>query len=248
MISKRPRSKTAAKQFPIFKAPTVFLDSETLPTEDTRIIQRIVDEIKPPGNYKKAETIAEWEKQEKPKLIEEAVHRTGLDGSYGRVCCISYAFNDGPTMSHIGEEKEVLSWFFDQVDSVSRLQLAVGDDAFLPLTVCGHAVRTFDLRFLWQRAAVQGVRRSPALPWNVSRYDPRIQDTMEIWNPDKRISLHDLCLILGVPSPKDQGVDGSMVWDLWRAGRRSAIARYCEGDVEAVRDCWCRMVSPGAAR
>lgn len=98
------------------------------------------------------------------------------------------------------------------------------------------------MRFLWQRSVILGLFRPKSLPWHVSKWDERVQDTMTLWNPDtaRRVSLDKLCHALGVRSPKD-GFDGSMVADAWALGQREKIALYCEGDVDAVRQCWWKM-------
>jgi len=52
-----------------------------------------------------------------------------------------------------------------------------------------------------------------------------------------KVSLDRLCRCLGIASPKSNG-DGGAVYDLWRSGAHEALAAYCAGDVEAVRQCW----------
>ena len=109
--------------------------------------------------------------------------------------------------------------------------------------IVGHNV-AWDLRFLWQRFVVNGIAPPnwlrvavKAKPWDIS-------DTMTMWNPDrdKRISLDRLCRILGVPTSKGD-MDGSKVWDAYRAGEIDRIAAYCRADVEAVRECYRRMTA-----
>ncbi len=101
-----------------------------------------------------------------------------------------------------------------------------------PVTYVGHAISSFDLPFIRQRAIVHR-RKAPlslrkawaAKPWDTEH----VGDTMLAWSPDrdKRISLDRLCRLLGIPSPKAGGVDGSQVYGLWQQGRLQEIADYC---------------------
>jgi len=54
-------------------------------------------------------------------------------------------------------------------------------------------------------------------------------------------SLHKLSVALGVNSPKDQGIDGSKVYDFFLAGKTEEIAKYCMRDVEATREVYKRI-------
>ena len=219
----------------------LFLDIETLPCVDDRMKQLIADSVQMPKNISKAETLAKWEAEEKPRLIENAIAKTALDGTYGRVCCITYAFGDGEVQGVIDrDEKVVLTKFFD----ACRLKSTENTHAPTRLTVVGHAVNDFDLRFMWQRAVINGVVTPSCLPFNAGKYSEYVCDTMTMWNPaqDKRISLHKLCLALGVESPKDKNdMDGSDVAYMWAKREYAKILGYCKDDTGAMRECYRRM-------
>lgn len=222
------------------KNDELFLDIETLPSTDDRVYQILADSIKVPGNMSKPETIAKWVAEEKPKLIDEAMAKTSLDGTYGRVCCITYAFGDESVQGHINrDEKEVLAEFFEACMGKAAEKFTTAK-----LTVVGHAVNDFDLRFLWQRAVINGVIPPSCLPFNASKYSEYIRDTMTMWNPspDKRISLHKLCLALGVESPKDKnGMNGSDVALLWQKREYKKILAYGCDDTDSMRSCYRKM-------
>lgn len=238
MISRRPTNRFVP---PVPAKPTLFFDLETLPTEDPDVIQMLADKIKPPANYSKPDTIATWEQNEKPKLVAEAVSKTGFEGTYGRICCIGWAYNGQPAKSVVGDEHTVIQSFFDAVLAITGIHIE-GSTLNTALTVVGHNMKAFDIRFLWQRATILKIRKPKGMPWQAGYWDERVQDTMLMWNPDssKRISLDRLCKVLGVKTPK-QGFDGSMVADAWARGEKKKIATYCEGDVEAMRECYWRM-------
>lgn len=203
----------------------LYIDIETIPCEDESLKAEIAAGITPPGNYKKPETIAEWEKTEKPKLVEEAIQRSGLDGGFGRILCVGWATEEGDVQIACEEEEKLLLQVF--TNEIANVM----DRA--PVIV-GHNVAGFDLRFLWQRCVVNGVfpgglfNAMHAKPW-----DKCINDTMLMWHPQNRVSLVKLCKILGVQ--KDDPVDGSQVYQLFKAGELDKIISHCKSDVEAVR-------------
>jgi hypothetical protein len=205
----------------------IYLDLETLPCEDEALKAEVAAGITPPGNYKKPETIAEWEKNEKPKLIEEALARTGLDGGFGRVLCIGWAIDDAPVqVACENEERLLLQLFLDELSEPLTHKMPV---------IVGHNIAGFDLRFLWQRCVVNGLFPSGlftamhAKPW-----DKCINDTMLMWHPQNKVSLIKLCKILGIE--KADPVDGSQVYQLLKAGKLDDIIAHCKSDVEATRE------------
>ncbi len=219
---------------------TITFDIETLPSDDSGIIADIAAGIKPPGNLKKAETIEAWERDEKPAAVLEAVRKTGLDGTYGRICCIGFAVDDEPVECSFGNEEDVLRNFFRWLNGAARISDYTDRQSAI---FVGHNVLSFDLRFLWQRCVVNGIRPPAIIPFNAKPWDGKVFDTMTAWNParERSISLDKLCRALGVPSSKGD-LDGSKVAEYWQAGRHQEVAAYCMADVEAVRQCHKRMV------
>lgn len=217
----------------------LYLDIETLPTDRADVREYIAATVSPPGNISKAETIAKWNEESRPAAVEEAVAKTGLDGTFGRVCVIGWAFDDGPTsaLASADDERFVLQTFARSM-------------AEIPLTehyttcVVGHNVSSFDLRFLTQRFIVNGIkpplliqRAAQAKPWEADK----VFDTMVQWaGVGNRISMEKLCLALSIPSPKSD-ITGATVAAAVAAGRIEAVALYCEGDVEATRSVHRRM-------
>lgn len=214
----------------------LYLDIETLPTDRQDVRDYIAKTITPPGNIKKPESIAEWEKVKKPDAIDEAVSKTGLDGAFGRVCCIGWAWDgDDPETVYEGDEATVLREFATYIEDHIRHNRFAG----LPVIV-GHNIINFDLRFLWQRAMVNGVRLPSWFPRDPKPWDDTVFDTMLHFAGQRNtISLDRLCLALGLPG-KD-GIDGSMVADLW-AKDPDEVARYCAEDVERTRRVHQKMI------
>jgi len=239
----------------------LYLDIETIPAQRPDVLEEIRESkqaalddamaaIKPPGNYKKEETIAEWLATEGPKQaraitdayaadVEASYRKTGLDGAFGQIAVIGFALDGGaPRTVWATEwdlpatERGLLAAFYCDLAAMIPANQERG------ITVIGHNVANFDLRFMVQRSIVNGLRPHPiiasaaqAKPWE----GEKVFDTMVQWSGiGSRITLDKLCKALSIPTPKT-GITGAQVWDEVKAGRIADVAAYCARDVEATR-------------
>lgn len=181
-------------------------------------------------------------RDEKAEEVAEANWRkTSFDGGAGQVVCIGFACNEQPVRTFLHrDERELLEAFFGWLDSTV---FPIDRPCFV-----GHNIASFDLRFIWQRAMVLGIRPPVWLPRNPKPWDDMVVfDTMTQWAGNgNRISLDNLCKALGVAG-KTEGIDGSLVWDYVKAGRLDEVAAYCRNDVEITRECYRRMTFSEAA-
>ena len=217
----------------------IILDIETIGTSRPDVIDYIATTVKPPATFKKPESIANWHKEEGPAAIAEAVAKTGLDGAFGQVVCIGFQLDgiDSP-LAYCGLNEPMLLEAFNEM-----LTKCIAPGDVLATAVVGHNVSGFDLRFLWQRYVVNGIR--PHAIINVAAqaksWDAKIYDTMtKFAGYGNRISLEKLCLALGVPSPKGD-MDGSMVGKAVADGRLLEVVEYCKRDVRATLEVYRRM-------
>lgn len=206
----------------------LYLDIETIGTSDPEAVREIEASITPPGNYKKAETIAEWETTAKPDLVKEAVAKSALNGALGQIVCIGWAWNDGEVDS------------FARDDERSLLQLAIdaisdGKPAnYHKPIIVGHNVASFDIRYLWQRAFVLGMKMPTWFPRDPKPWSEEVHDTMTMWGGSRDyITLDGLSKALKLPGKGN--ITGADVGRLWLAGEQDAVAAYCRDDVERVR-------------
>jgi hypothetical protein len=216
----------------------LFLDIETLPTDRADVRAYLAASVKHPATISKAETIAKWNEESRPGAVDEAVAKTGLDGSFGRVCVIGWALDDDDvkTVYNATDERILLQAFSD------RLRINPSDQ--FATTVVGHNVSGFDLRFLVQRYIVHKMRppaviarAAQAKPWEAEK----VFCTMTQWaGVGNRVSLEKLCLALSIPSPKSD-ITGATVAAAVAAGRIDDVAAYCVGDVQATRAVHRRM-------
>lgn len=222
----------------------IYLDIETCPAQDPAVRNEIAATIEPPGNISKADTIALWHAEKKPGLIEDAWRKTSFDGALGHICVIGLAFDDEPpaalfSAEWLQEEAAILDAFFAQLDQRIAAQPNVRP------TFIGHNVIDFDLRFLFQRAVMLGVRPSRHMPFSARPWDDGVFDTMTRWAGTKdRVKLDKLAKAMGLQvkgSEIGEEIDGSKVWDFVRAGRIADVATYCCGDIERTRGIHRRM-------
>jgi hypothetical protein len=214
----------------------LFLDIETIPVQDDNGKARIASMIKPPAAMKKADTIAAWEANDKPTAIAEAIAKTSFNAAYGQVCCIGMAIDDGDVTSiswplNASDETVMIASFFSEIGA------ALGNR--FP-TIVGHNVIDFDIRFIWQRCMVLGIRVPAWLPRDPKPWGGDVFDTMTAWAGARNtISMDNLCLALGIPG-KDE-IDGSMVAQMFADGKHREIAAYCRSDIERTRAIYRKM-------
>ena len=240
----------------------IYLDIETVPAQRPDILDELkasmsadlaskIAAIAPTGNYKKQETIDAWYADEAPKIrlamqsefeneLDSTYRKTSFDGAFGQVCVIGFAINDEPAITLFNEDWQ------DERTLLENFACCLTSDIEHKdfVTVVGHNVASFDLRFLMHRYIVNGIRphsvisrAAQAKPWE----SDKVFDTMVQWaGVGNRIKLDKLCKALDVPTPKGD-IDGSMVWDFVNAGRIDEVATYCKKDVEATRQVYKRM-------
>lgn len=153
-----------------------------------------------------------------------------------RVCAISCALRQGDSFSiwTLGDESaseaEIVQRFFD------------GIEKYTPQIISWNG-SGFDLPVLHYRGLIHGVNAGRYwdlgeddrdFKWNnyISRYHMRhldLMDVMAMYSPRANAPLDDLAKLCGFPGKL--GMDGSKVWDAYKAGKLKDIRDYCETDV-----------------
>lgn len=227
-------------------------------------IDQEIAAICPPRNLKDPAKIADWEATERPRKTkvlqdekaaldqdwktkyEEAWRRTSFDGALCHVVAIGWALdNQKPKVIHSGEgwpsllaEMKLLKQFYGAISEIPS-------ERQVTLRWIGHNVVDFDLRVLYQRSVVHGVRPPLSIPFHAKPWGDRVYDTMAAWcGARSRVSLDKLCRVLGIAAKGAElgdEIDGSMVWDFVKAGKLADVAVYCGGDVERAREVHQRM-------
>lgn len=216
----------------------VYFDIETIPSQDTSLLDEIRKTITPPGNIKKQESIDKWLAENREEKALEAFAKTSFDGGKGHVCTIAWAKNDGEICVHhahsLDAESSIIQYFFDDLDK------------FHSETLVGHYIGGFDIPFLLKRAVCLGIAIPPksTFPRDPKPWDKSIHDTMNMWMGNRdSISMDNLCGILGIKGK--EGFDGSMVAAAWAKGEHDKIAEYCKDDIWRTREIHKRFLKAG---
>jgi len=165
----------------------------------------------------------------KQGTVEEYIEKTNFNGAFGRIACISYAINNEIVDTFSGDEKTILINFW---------RIAKDVNLFI-----GFNLINFDMRFIYQRSILLGVKPSQEL--NFARYKSfPMFDIMQEWNKwdfQSHINLDALSKAMGFKSSKGGEIEGKNVAKAYEDGRIAEICRYCESDVEVTRKIYKKM-------
>lgn len=211
----------------------LYLDTETIASTRGDVATRIAAKHFDPSDVEKA-----------ARRAAEALDETSLDPLFGELVCVSMAVDDGEPWTCVrdmrasGGERALLQSVAQEIRDVQG-DVPRGEG----LSIVAHNA-PFDHGFLRQRSLINAVDQPRIIRDGadvVKPWDSPWVCTMRMFrgDPRGRVSLDDLCFALGLPG-KD-GVDGSKVGELVRAGRLADVAAYCAGDVRRVRSCFLRM-------
>lgn len=227
----------------------IYLDIETIPAQAPDAIEMLRMEseaekltIKAPSNYKDETKIAEFLESKKSEIdadFEQKYRKTSFDGALGQIACVSVAIDNAMPVSFYSEnyadnETRVVE------DLFNMLRTQYSPNSNMRPVFIGHNIVGFDLRFLYQRAVMLGVKPPSFIPFQAKPWDASVYDTMTAWAGfGNRVSLDKLCKVFGIAgkgSEIGEEIDGSMVWDFVKAGRIADVAKYCGGDVIRTRE------------
>lgn len=225
----------------------IYLDIETSATSRQDIRDRVVADVRPPANYKSADALMKWEVEKGAPEREEAIARTALNGTWGELLVIGFAVEDRPpiVLPREDTEHDLLDDWCDvleaEVKSVPTGSRANWD---LRATWIGHNVESFDLRFLWQRSRILGVKLPFLIPLDRYPKGPLRFDTMTEWaGYGGRIKQADLELSFGLTRTDPLANGGADVHKAFAEGRLDDVVAHCHEDVRLLREIHKRMVA-----
>ena len=224
-----------------------FFDLETITDQRPGALQEHIAMVRPPGQYKKPESIAKWMEENAEVEGVESWKKTGLDGLTGEIISISWAFGhdavEGLVRSPDDAEEVLLEGFFHAMGQ--KIRYGEGEHSLFQWI--GHNVLGFDLPFLWKRCVILGIKPPCTIPKESRHGKGRVYDTMVGWMgsyPRQYIKQDTLVAAMGIETEADDTVadmDGSMVWDMVQAGRLDEVLKYNKLDVEKVIQMYRRM-------
>ena len=151
-----------------------------------------------------------------------------------KIICVSYGnFKDGKfeINSVYGKEEKMvlfrLPLLFDKVEAVGY-------------TLCGYAIKRFDMPWLCKRMMANGIKPPKSLfhygkkPWDINVFD-----LPEVWgqgNMQESFTPFELaCAAIGFEGSKGE-LDGSKVAEAYWNGELTKIKEYCEKDVQKTME------------
>ena len=123
-----------------------------------------------------------------------------------------------------GTEEEILKKFWDAVRNFDQFVTFNG--------------RGFDCPFILVRSAVHKISpKRDLLPNRYGEVHIDLLDQLTFFGASRRrFSLDLWCRTFGIKSPKEDGITGYEVKELFQAGKYVEIARYCAGDLRATAE------------
>ena len=221
---------------------TLPFDLETVPSQQAWVRQAIADNIKPPGNIKKQESIDKWMEEKAPAAIDEALAKTSFNGGVGEIICIGYAFDDEPAVVNGRKLEESEGDMLQNFADAIAVNMNSGHTKNDQYEWVGHYICGFDLHFLWQRMIVNGIKSPIEIPHTAKPWHSGVFDTCHEWKMDTSGfgSLGDVCKILGIEQAPDD-IKGSEVWGMIQAGNYEKVFEHCRLDVEDTRKVYNRI-------
>jgi len=135
-------------------------------------------------------------------------------------------FEDEGVLFRSGTEMEILSYFWESIRNYNQI-----------ITFNG---RGFDAPYLHLRSAVLKIKPSRNLM--SYRYDYKVHcdllDQFTFYGAFRKFNLDFYAKSFGIKSPKEEGIDGSAVTDLFKKGKYKEIAYYCVRDLRATQELW----------
>lgn len=175
---------------------------------------------------------------------EDEYRHLALDGDYGRILCIGLIVErDDLVIQHgvLGRERSSGKFHLDEARTLRAFWKLLQDFNPRRDLLIGFNLLDFDLHFLCTRSVIKQVRPSYNVCFARFRSSPVYDVMWEFTHWRQRIKLDELAKILGLESSKQDGIDGSMIYDLFISGRHQEIADYNMRDVELTRAIYRRM-------
>jgi hypothetical protein len=175
---------------------------------------------------------------------EEAFRKLSLNGAYGRLLCIGLIVeedNEITLRGVIGRSRDTKEFHLDEARTLRSFWKLVKEFNPRRDLLIGFNLLDFDPPFICTRSLVKQVKPSFNVCFARFRSRPVFDVMWEFCHWRHRIKLDDVAKVLGLESSKQNGIDGSAVYDLFLAGRHQEISDYCIRDVELVRKIYRRL-------
>jgi len=209
----------------------IFIDLETHPGNKPNLNKA---DMPVPGNYKKPETIEAYRNENFDTYVEEQWHKQALNSMEGNIWAIGYAFDNNPAQCEVDTE-------YNMLEALDRKLHAIDYSVRREATWIGHNIKGFDLPWLFIKSAKYDLNvLKKSLP--KGRYDKRIFDTMEQFNPwdfKTYVSLDKACEFFGISGKLD--CNYKSFYSSCTPDQMQMVHDYCKNDVEITRELYKKL-------
>ena len=143
-------------------------------------------------------------------------------------------FEENGIVFEAGSEKEIIEKFWESIKTYNQIVTFNG--------------RGFDIPFLMLRSAIHKIRASR--DFMGYRYSAKehcdLLEQLTFYGATRKFNLDFYAKSFGIKSSKDEGINGSMVGDLYKDEKYLEIARYCLRDIittSELFDYWLKYLS-----
>jgi hypothetical protein len=194
----------------------LYLDIET--AGNVEMERFLMQDARPPANYKSPEAIAKWAITEADKRLK----RMPLDIDYARIVALGYAVDEELPRVHLEDEWRGLNEFWRVAQGCSR--------------ICGFNVLGFDIPIILRRSWVLGIK--PTCRIDMRRYSVAyVIDLMQLlyhWGQGPGVRSRGLKILADMYGIENRlpDLDGSMVAEM----DANTLESYCANDVRITRE------------
>jgi predicted PolB exonuclease-like 3'-5' exonuclease len=170
---------------------------------------------------------------------EEEYRGLALRGEYAQILCIGLIVEDtnGQIIHRgvLGRDRCTMKFHMDEARTLRAFWRLL--QSFNPQRdlLIGFNVLDYDLVVLKQRSIRHQIKPTCCIPHTRYRAAPVFDVMWEYQSWHRRISLDELARVMGLQSSKQNGIDGSKVYDLFLEGRHQEICDYCLADCDLTR-------------
>lgn len=210
----------------------LFIDIETHPDLRPGALQKYIDSVEPPGQYKKPESIAEWKAANAESVGKELWGRTALNPMAGGIYCIGYSLGGAKaaTLTRLPDEPEgpfltaALSSIIYEMDQPGQNRAP---------RFIGWNLIAFDLPFFAKRMAINGVSPALRMPFGARYNNDFLLDLMILWSGFREYAKQsDVAEAMGIKLA--DSTDGKDLWAKVEQEGVGAAACKCASDVDTL--------------
>jgi hypothetical protein len=210
----------------------LYLDIETCPDLRPGAMQKCIDAVEAPGQYKKPESIAEWKTANAESLGREAWARSALSPMCGGIYCIGYSLRGEKPQTLTRQPQEPEGPYLAAALSAIAAHLDKVGQPRVPRFI-GWNIINFDIPFLAKRCAILDIVPALRMPVGVRYNNDFVLDLMTAWSGFKDFNKQrDVAEVMGIPLQNE--MDGKDLWAAVELAGVEAAASKCASDISAL--------------